>query len=168
MLPVIVIILLVIGLGFALWIGKVSRVLGFAETQVAEAWADLRMALANRREMVPYIVAAVPSTISLTLDVIGNACDLAANVSGVRDSSQAEGRLSAAINRLFSQLDADAAIETRELLLPLREQMKDLEARIAMLKELYDHQGEVFNALLKQGAGRILVSVGVFKPKEMF
>lgn len=168
MLPVIVILLLVAGLGVALWIGQTSRVLGFVESQVAEAWEDLRTELENRREMVPYIVAAVPNTISAALDVVGNACDLAANVSGVRDASQAEDRLAAAISRLFSQLDAEASLEARESLLVLRDRMKELETRIAMLKELYDHQVEVFNSLLKQGAGRILVSVGAVKPKELF
>lgn len=168
MLSVIVILLFIAGLGVALWIRQTSRVLGFAESQVDEAWEELRTELEDRREMVPYIVAAVPNTISAALDVVGNACDLAANVSGVRDASQAEDRLSAAISRLFSQLDMDGSLETREALLPLRERMRELEYRIATLKELYDHQVEVFNSLLKQGAGRILVSVGAVKPREIF
>ena len=168
MLPVVVIVLIMMGVGGALWVGQAYRTLCFARAQLMEAWETLRAALAIRREMMPYIVASVPINIAPLLDVLGNACDMAANLSGIRECSQAEARLSAAMGRLFSQLDGEAALETRESLFPLRERLKDQEMKIGILKDLYNNQVAVFNTLQKQGAARVLVSFGVIKPAELF
>lgn len=168
MLPALVIILVMACLGAALWVAQAYRMLGFAAIQVESAWEELRAALVARREMVPYIVASVPINISPALDVIGNACDLAANVTGIQDCSQAEARLSAAITRLFAQFDAEADLETREALLPLRERLAELEMKLGMLKQLYNGQAGAYNALMKQGGGRILMSIGAVRARELF
>ncbi len=168
MLPDIVIVLVMAGLGGILWVGQAYRTLRFAQGQMAAAWADLTEALGNRREMVPYIVAAVPVNISNALDVLGNACDMAANVVGIRECAQAEARLSAAIARLFAQLDAEAKLETGEILHPLRDRLKDQEMKIGLLKDLYNRQAEAFNILLNRGAAKILVSFDVIRPAELF
>jgi hypothetical protein len=168
MVPVVVIILAVILAGGVMWVGQAYRMLAFARVQRDEAWVELRTALQECRDMIPYIVAAVPAHISPALDVLGNACDLAANVEGVRECAQAESRLKAAISRLFEQLDADATLETLDLILPLRDRLKDQAMRVDLLKESYNQMASVYNALLKKGAARILVSVGMARPVELF
>jgi len=168
MLPVIVISLAMMVTGAALWVGQAYRLLRFARGQLEEAWAELKTSLEGRREMVPYIVAVIPINTSPDLDVLGNACDLTANVSGVRECSQAEARLSAAINRLLLQLDAEATPETLDVLRPLRDRLKDQEMKIGIMRELYNRQVEVFNTLQKQAAARVLVSGGVISPVELF
>jgi hypothetical protein len=168
MFPVVVIFLAVILAGGVMWVGQAYRMLSFARIQRDEAWVELRSALQECRDMIPYIVAAVPANISPALDVLGNACDLAANVEGVRECSQAESRLKAAISRLFEQLDTDATIETLDMLLPLRERLKDQAMRVEVLKEAYNRMALVYNSLLKKGAARILVSLGMARPVELF
>lgn len=168
MLPVLFILLAMMAMGGVLWVGQAYRILRFAREHVAEAWGALRAALEDRREMVPYIVAAVPINISPALDVLGNACDLAANVVGVRESSQAEARMSTAIDRLFSQLDCDANLETLELLSPLRDRIKEHDMKVEMLKDAYNSQANLFNALIQRGAAKVLVSLGMAKPVELF
>ena len=168
MVPVAIILLAMITLGGLLWVGQAYRMLRFARSQMEEAWVELEAALEERREMVPYIVAAVPINISPALDVLGNACDLAANVEGVRDSSQAEARLSAAINRLLLQLDGEASIEVRELLAPLRDKLNAQDMKVDMLTEAYNRQAEMFNALQQRAAARVLGSCGMVKPAELF
>lgn len=168
MLPVVVIILVMAGLGGVLWVGQAYRTLAFAQTQLAGAWADLREALEARRETVPYVVAAVPANCSSALDVLGNACDMAANVVGIKESAQAEARLSASITRLLAQLDAEADGATLNALHPLRDLLKDQEMKIEMFKEMYNRQAEVFNVLLQQRGGRILMSLGLVRSVELF
>jgi len=135
---------------------------------MGEAWDDLKAALLARREMIPYIVAAVPAIVAPVLDVLGNACDLASNVEGVADCSQAEARLSAAIQRVFTQLDSMAPIETLDILSPLRERIRVQEMRIDVLKESYNRQVELFNTIQRRGAGRVLASWGMVRPAELF
>ena len=113
--PVLLILMTMMLLGGLLWVAQGFRLLRYARGQIQEAWLELRAALLERREMIPYIVAAVPTRVASVLDVLGNACDLAANVEGVPECSQAEGRLSAAISRVFVQLDTGAPLEELEM-----------------------------------------------------
>jgi hypothetical protein len=168
MFSVTVIILVMILAGGVMWVGQAYRILTFARIQRDEAWLELKTALQECRDMIPYIVAAVPAHISPALDVLGNACDMAANVEGVRECSQAESRLKAAVSRLFEQLDTDATLETLDMIMPLRERLKDQGMRVELLKEAYNQMASVYNSLLKKGAARILVSVGMARPVELF
>lgn len=168
MRPVLSILLAMIFLGGVLWIAQGYRLLRFARGQVLEAWTQLREALLARREMIPYIVAAVPTNVAPVLDVLGNACDLAANVEGVPECSKAEARLTAAISRVFAQMDTEAPIETLERLSPLRDRVRDQEMRIELLKGAYNRQVELFNAIQRRGSGLVLVSLGVVKSAELF
>ncbi len=168
MRPVLLIILTMLCLGALLWGAQGYRLLQLAKGQMLDAWRELREALLARREMIPYIVAAVPSSVASVLDVLGNACDMAANVEGVPECSQAEARLAAAISRLFSQLDSEASEETLEVLASLRDRLRFQEMRIDLLKGLYNRQVELFNALQRRGAGRVLASLGVVKLAETF
>lgn len=168
MIPILIILLAMMAMGGVLWVAQAYWTLRFARAHVVEAWSELRAALEDRREMVPYIVAAVPINISPALDVLGNACDLAANVEGVRECSQAEARLSTAIVRLFSQLDVEASLETLELLSPLRDRLKEHDMKVELLKEAYNRQAGLFNALLEGGAAKTVVSLGMAKPVELF
>lgn len=168
MLAVTVIILAMVVVGGVMWVGQSYRMLRFARIQLEDAWEELKAALEECREMVPYIVASVPSNISQALDVLGNACDLAANVEGVRECSQAEARLKAAITRLFEQLDTEATIETLDILSPLRERIKEQTMRVELLKDAYNRLAEIYNTLLQKGAARVLVSLGMARPVELF
>lgn len=168
MLSILIILLAMVAIGGVLWVAQAYWTLRFARGHVVEAWSELRAALEERREMVPYIVAAVPINISPALDVLGNACDLAANVEGVRECSQAEARLSTAITRLFAQLDVEASLETLELLLPLRDRLREQDMKVDMLKDAYNRQAALFNALLEGGAAKMVVSLGMAKPVEGF
>ena len=168
MRPVLLILLTMASLGGMLWIAQGYQLLRFARGQVLDAWTQLREALLARREMIPYIVAAVPTNVASVLDVLGNACDLAENVEGVPECSQAEARLSTAISRVFARLDAEVPLETLEMLSSLRERIREQEMRIELLKGSYNRQVELFNSIQRRGSGRVLVSLGVVKPAELF
>lgn len=168
MRPILLILLTMVILGGVLWVAQGYRLLQLARGQMRDAWVELREALMERREMIPYIVAAVPTSVATLLDVLGNACDLAANVEGVPACSQAEARLSAAINRVFAQLDVEASSETLEMLSSLRDRIRVQAMRIELLKGIYNRQVELFNAIQRRGAGRVLVSLGGIKPAELF
>lgn len=167
-LPVITIVMIMLLLGGVMWVCQAYRMLRMARFHLMDSWTELKAALNDRREMIPYIVAAMPVNISPILDVLGNACDLAANVEGVQECSRAEARLSAVMSKLFAQLDTEAPIETLEILSPLRDRLKDQEMRVTLLKEAYNRQADLFNALQLGGAARMLVSLGLVLPVEKF
>jgi LemA protein len=154
--------------GLVLWLRQAHRLLVFAQKQVADAWNELKGELMARREMVPYIVAAVQVNSEQLIEVIGNACDLAANVVGVRECAQAETRLTAAIGRLFSLMDALPPSTVNENVARLRQGLEEREGRIAMLIEAYNRRAETFNTLLTRGGARAFAYVSMFKVCELF
>ncbi|MEI6515807.1 MAG: hypothetical protein WCO77_07515, partial [bacterium] len=81
-MPVITIVMIMLLLGGVMWVCQAYRMLRMARFHLMDSWTELKAALNDRREMIPYIVAAMPVNISPILDVLGNACDLAANVEG--------------------------------------------------------------------------------------
>ena len=151
-----------------LWFVQGHRAIVLAQQQVAEAWAALRAELAARREMVPYLVAAVQANAGQLVEVLANACDLAASVSGVREGAQAEARLTAALGRLFEMIDAGSATGTDEAVIPWRKRLAEQEARVAIVVEAYNRRAAMFNTLLTRGAARVFAQLAMFKSAEMY
>ncbi len=168
MIGLVFIILAMAGVSFALWVSQTAKALEFSRCQVNEAWEDLRKALMVRREMVPYIVAAVHADNSQLLDVIGNACDLADHVATVQECSKAEARLTSVLNRLFAAMDAERDSGGRETLDNLRGKLDEQTARIMMHKEIYNRQAETLNTLLERGAARLFVTLGVYRQVDVY
>ncbi len=162
---------IVLGLGVvacALWLAQTSKALEFARRQVEEAWGHLRHELMARREMVPYIISAVRTDASQVLDVIGNACDLANHVATVPECSQAEARLTSALNRLFAMVDAAPDTGGRETLDALRKKLSEQSTRILMHKDIYNRQAETLNTLLDRGVARVYVALGRFRKAALY
>jgi hypothetical protein len=168
MQSILIILGAVAGLGFALWLLQAWRTLAFCRAQCIDAWGQLRAELAARREMIPYLVTAANPGKGALVDVIGNACDLAANVEGVRESSQAEARLGAALSRLLAQLDQVEAQDANARLKQLRAHTDEVNARINLLHETYNREADTFNALLDRPAGRLMASVQLFRRMDRF
>lgn len=156
------------GVSLALWLAQTARSLNYFRTQVNESWDSLRKALAARREIVPYVVAAVHTEASQVVDVIGNACDLADHVATVRECAQAEARLTSALNRLFASVDADPAAKESQLLGSLRRRLEDQYTRVLMHKDMYNRQVETLNTLLDRGGARLFVRMGIYHKAELF
>lgn len=163
-----IILAVVGGVSIALWLLQAWRTLVFCREQLEETWGQLRAELASRREMVAYLVAAAPAQAASVADVIGNACDLAANVGGVRESSQAETRLAAALSRLAALIDETPGARANANLEQLRQRLDEVNARIDLLRGSHNRQANAFNALLDRGAGRLLASFQILRRAEQF
>ncbi len=155
-------------LALSLWLVQAWRQLAFCRAQLAEAWEQLRAELAARREIIPYLVTAAPAEAAASGSVIGNACDLAANVEGVRESSQAETRLAAALGRLTVLLDESSDLSSNANLSQLRASLRELDERVGLLREAHNRQADTFNALLERPAGRLLVYGQMFRKVDCF
>lgn len=155
-------------LALSLWLVQAWRVLTFCRAQLGDIWQQLRAELAARREMIPYLVTAAPAEAAALGSVIGNACDLAANVEGVRESSQAETRLTAALSRLAILLSEAPGTEDNANLGLLRARLRELDERVDLLRGAHNRQADTFNALLDRPAGRLLVYAQFFRRVDRF
>ena len=150
------------------WLVQAWRGLRFCQMQIGEVWQQLLAELAARREMIPYLVTAAPSEAAALGSVIGNACDLAANVEGVLEVSQAETRLSAALSRLAILLGEAPDAATNANLDQLRTRLHEMDERVGLLRGAYNRQSDTFNALLDRPAGRLLAYAQFFRKASLF
>ena len=155
-------------LALSLWLVQAWRELAFCQAQVGEVWQQLRSELAARREIIPYVVTASPVEAAAMGEAIGNACDLAANVVGVRETSQAETRLTAALSRLAVLLRETPDVAKDANLDQLRASLRELDERVGLLGDAYNRQTDTFNALLDRPAGRLLVHAQFFRKGDRF
>ena len=152
----------------SLWLVQAWRELTFCQAQLVEVWQQLRAELAARREMIPYLVTAAPAEAATLGALIGNACDLAANVEGVREVSQAETRLSAALGRLAVLVSESPEAESHANLEQLEARLREMNERVGLLRDAHNRQADTFNALLDRPAGRLLVHAQFFRKVERF
>jgi hypothetical protein len=102
------------------------------------------------------------------VEVIGNACDLASHVTGVREAARAEARLGAAVGKLLAVMDGDPEARDSEGVRRLRNELLATEARIGFLCERYNEAAEAMNTRLAASAGPLFVQFGLFRAAERF
>lgn len=112
-----------------------------ARTHVRRAWADVDAQLAKRHAYVPFLVAAVPGQIAEVAEAAAKAA--AVKTSAAADRFAAEEQLSDALRRLFEGAPALAASRDFPL---LREQLEDVEAKLAGARRVYNRAVEAYPA----------------------
>lgn len=141
-------LLLVMGaflvLATALWYGRLCRDLRLLQNEMRTAWNQLREALQARRELVPYLIAALDCKDWPEAEVLGNACDLASNVSGVMETAEAEARLDAILERLQARVEAAPSGAGSPAGRWLR-QLQSANLYVSMMAGSYNQHAEAFN-----------------------
>src|SRR5277367_4867365 len=103
MLPLIVVIVIIVLIGF-LFIGAYNRLVALRQN-ANQAFADIDVQLKQRQELVPNLVETVKGYAAHergTLEAVTNARAAAASASTVQDRVQAENALSGALRQLFA------------------------------------------------------------------
>jgi LemA protein len=157
-----------VGVIVVLWATRSYREVADIRNQVRESWRQLGAELDARHEIIPYLVATAHVKVSQLVEVIGNACDLASHIAGVREAAQAEARLTAAMNRFFVEVDCEPELRDDPSLLELRRRLAAVEMKIGVLRELYNTQAAALNVRLEKGLGRLLGHLPVFGRAELF
>jgi LemA protein len=168
MLPLVAVCLAVLAVLAALWMVRTYRDLLFLRAQVQQSWTELQAELVARREIIPYVVASVHVGASQMVELVGNACDLAAHVVDVREAARAEARLTVAVNRIFTLVDGDAELRDNASVLELRRRLAGVEMKIGVLRDIYNAQAKTLNARLEVGVGRVLGQIAAFREAQLF
>src|ERR1700727_1966833 len=107
MLPLIVVVVVLVVLGFML-VGTYNRLVALRQN-ANQAFADIDVQLKQRQDLVPNLVETVKGYASHekgTLEAVTNAKARAASATNVQDKVQAENALSGALRQLFAVAEA--------------------------------------------------------------
>lgn len=115
-----------------------------ARNHVRRAWADVDAQLVKRHAYVPFLAAAVPDGIAEVTEAAATA--VAAKTSAAADRFSPEERLSDALRRLFDRAGNSPALAANRDFPPLREQLEDIEAKLAGARRVYNRAAEAYPA----------------------
>lgn len=136
-----------------------------------KAWANVEVALRQRHDLLPALVAAVRDVMAFEQEVLTEVARQRARWSP-EDPVPAQGAVSEATSRavrsLFAVVERYPAVRSAENVLRLQAEIERLEEQIADRRELYNDQVFRFNTAIATLPILLLTSLFGWKPRQFF
>ena len=126
--------LLVIVVGIALWIMGAYNRLVRLRNQLDNAWAQIDVQLKRRHDLIPNLVETVKGYAKHergTLEAVIQARNLAVNAKTVAERAQAENVLTGALKSLFAVAEAYPDLKANQNFMSLQEELTGTENKVA-------------------------------------
>lgn len=117
------------------------------------AWANIDVALKQRHDQLPNLVAAVRGQLGFEQQVLGEVTRLRAAYSpdaSVHDQAVLSEATSSAVRSLFAVVENYPELRSQQNVLALQEEIERLETLIARRRELFNEQVYKHNATIEQ------------------
>ncbi|CAN5640039.1 LemA family protein [soil metagenome] len=135
------------------------------------AWANIDVALKQRHDQLPNLVAAVQGQLGFEQQVLGEVTRLRAAYSpgaSVHDQAALSEATSSAVRSLFALVEGYPELRSQQNVLALQEEIERLETLIARRRELFNEQVYRYNLSVTTLPGLILRPVFGWKTVESF
>lgn len=174
----IVVVIGVVGLSLAMWIGGVYNSMVSKDEGVKTAWSQVENQYQRRADLVPILVNTVKgyaSHESSTLEAVTQARANATKVTvDIKDAdslakyNQAQGELSSALSKLLAVTEAYPELKANQNFLELQAQLEGTENRISVERKQYNEVVQDFNVFIRQFPNILLSGLFGFKPAALF
>jgi LemA protein len=161
MSPVVItlLVLLVIGLLFALWLMGVYNGLVVGKKRFENAFAQIDVQLKRRYELIPNLVEAVKGYMSHereTLDAVIKARNSAmmaeqkvaaspSDPTAMKELNQAEAQLGGVLGRLFALSEAYPDLKANQNMLALQEELTSTENKVTFARQAFNDAATAYN-----------------------
>ena len=139
--------------------------------RIDKAWSNIDVALKQRHDQLPALVAAVRGAMSFEQEVLTEVTRARAAYSPtepIPDKALHAEITSAAVRSLFAVVEAYPAVKSQENVLDLQNEIERLEAMIADRRELYNDQVYRYNTRISTLPTLPLTWVFGWAPREFF
>ena len=139
--------------------------------RIDKAWSNIDVALKQRHDQLPALVAAVRGAMSFEQEVLTEVTRARAAYSPtepIPDKALHAEMTSAAVRSLFAVVEAYPAVKSQENVLDLQNEIERLEAMIADRRELYNDQVYRYNTRISTLPTLPLAWVFGWAPREFF
>lgn len=163
------VVLGVVLLGF-LTVVTYNHVVGL-QRRCERAWANIDVALKQRHDQLPSLVAAVRGQLGFEQRVLGEVTRLRAAYSpdaSVHDQAVLSEATSLAVRSLFAVVEGYPELRSQQNVLALQEEIERLETLIARRRELFNEQVYRLNSAITTLPGLILRPVFGWRTVESF
>ena len=142
-----------------------------AKLRIAKAWANVDVALKQRYDQLPNLVAAVRGVMEFEQDALERVADLRAAYSDrdpiPRQAATSEAT-SAAVRSLFAVVESYPELRSAENVIALQEEISRLEDVIADRRELYNDQVFRYNTRIGQVPANLVAGLFDWTPAPFF
>jgi LemA protein len=139
--------------------------------RIDKAWSNIDVALKQRHDQLPALVAAVRGAMSFEQEVLTEVTRARAAYSPtepIPDKALHAEMTSAAVRSLFAVVEAYPAVKSQENVLDLQNEIERLEAMIADRRELYNDQVYRYNTRISTLPTLPLAWAFGWAPREFF
>ena len=142
-----------------------------AKLRIAKAWANVDVALKQRHDQLPNLVAAVRGVMEFEQDTLERVAELRAAYSDrdpiPRQAATSEAT-SAAVRSLFAVVESYPELRSAENVIALQEEISRLEDVIADRRELYNDQVFRYNTRIAQVPANLVAGLFGWTPAPFF
>jgi LemA protein len=139
--------------------------------RIDKAWANIDVALRQRHDMLPSLVAAVRDLMQFEQDVlveVTRARAAYAPTEPIPDQAAVSDATTTALRSLFAVVEHYPDIQSHRNVLDLQDEIERIEGMIADRRELYNDQVFQYNTRIAQLPALLLAPIFRWQPREFF
>lgn len=139
--------------------------------RIDKAWSNIDVALKQRHDQLPNLVAAVRGVMAFEKDVLIDVTRARAAYSPtapIHDQAVVSEATSLALRSLFAVVENYPELKSQENVADLQDEIERLEGMIADRRELYNDQVYRYNTRIAQVPGVLLASLFGWTAREFF
>jgi LemA protein len=139
--------------------------------RIDKAWSNIDVALKQRHDQLPNLVAAVRGAMAFEQDVltqVTRARAAYAPTAPIDEQAVVSDLTSSAVRSLFAVVENYPALKSQANVADLQDEIERLEAMIADRRELYNDQVYRYNTRIAQVPAVILAPLFGWRPRDFF
>src|SRR5499427_7539870 len=177
----IVLVLVVLVGGIALWAVSINNQLVRLDQYVNEKWAQVQNVYQRRADLIPNLVETVKGFAAQERTVLEEVTKARASVAGIKATpelvndpvafkkfQEAQAQLGGALSRLLVTVERYPDLKSNQNFLALQSQLEGTENRIAVERMRYNEAVRDYNTRINLFPASMVASFRGFKPKAFF
>jgi len=166
-LGVVIVLALLVG---GMVMGRYNSIIQQNE-QINNAWAQVKVVLQRRADLIPNLVETVKGYASHEKEVFESVAEARSKLAGAAtpaEAANANAGLSSALGRLLAIAENYPQLKANENFIRLQDELAGTENRVAVERRAYNETVRAYNAYIKTFPNNILAGMFGFKEREYF
>jgi LemA protein len=165
------IIILIILVGFGLWLIGVYNGLIKLRNRVDEAWSDISVQLKRRHDLIPNLVSTVKGYAKHERELFEKVTEARTRAMGAKtpkEQAETENMLSDTLKSLFAVAENYPDLKANQNFLELQKELTDTEDKIQASRRFYNGNVRDFNTKIQVFPNNLVAGMLKFKDYEFF
>lgn len=170
---IILVVLLVIGIGAAMWFYGGYNNLVNADEETNKAYAQVDVQLQRRFDLIPNLVETVKGYADFEKEVLTKVTEARSRVGqaqssgNLSDKVDAQNNLTSALSRLLVVSENYPQLKANQNFLALQDELTGTENRIAVERRRYNEVATEYNKLIRRVPGNIIAGMAGFEKRPL-